>query len=197
MFCNCSSDAPGPVLLNDVDAVSASRMAAFSLEVSGVFLLLPPSYDNDDPILSAEYDERLPGSPADAMDDEVFFPEELSEPERPSLLPELLSALEMLWLLLLLFDPDELLSLEDDELLVFDEDDDDPPEEERLLPPPPPPELLDLLDDFSSEEPLSSLPIRSPPSTCQVQPLGRTLQPIYHPPAPTSAPRHWRTLHRV
>lgn len=105
------------------------------------------------------------------MDDEVFFPEELSEPDRPSLLPELFSALAMLWLLLLLFEPDEPLSLDDDELLVFDdeEDDEDPPDEERLLPPPPP-ELLDLLDDFSSEEPLSSLPIRSPPSTCRVQP---------------------------
>jgi hypothetical protein len=52
--CNCSSEAPGPVPEKDVDERMASRNSAFSLDDRGEFLLLPPSYDSDAPILSAE-----------------------------------------------------------------------------------------------------------------------------------------------
>ena len=47
----------------------ASRSSAFSLGDSGGFLLLPPSDDSDAPVWSAAEDDRLPESPAVAMDD--------------------------------------------------------------------------------------------------------------------------------
>jgi len=103
-------------------------------------------------------------SELDDEDDEPpgeFLPLLLEEDDDPPLRPSpLFSALEMLWLpLLLLLLPEEPEPLSDDELLVFDELDEELLDEEEDFEPPDELELLFLLSDLSDDEPLSSFPM--------------------------------------